>query len=174
MTELALIELGSNVDPERNLPFALEALNDLGELAAASTVYRTAPFGPAGQPHFLNAAVALITGLEPVALKAKLRALESDLGRARTKSRYQPRPIDLDICLYGSRIIKEDGLQIPDPDIFERPYLAITLAEIAAEHRHPITGETMSRIAERMVPEQPLSPEWEVTARFEAILADNR
>lgn len=174
MSELALIELGSNVEPERNLPLALEALKDLGRLTAASTVYRTAPFGPPGQPHFLNAAAALTTELEPRPLKRSLRSLEEELGRVRTEERYMPRPIDLDICLYGSHIIQHDRLRIPDPDIFERPYLAITLAEIAGDHRHPITGEPLSQIAERMAPESPLTPDPEVTSRFVAILDEAR
>lgn len=174
MTELALIELGSNVDAERNLPRAMAALHQVGTLTAASAVYRTAPFGPSDQPPFLNAAVALNTELEPIPLKDRLRALEQELGRERSKERYLPRPIDLDICLYGSRIVQEHRLRIPDPDIFERPYLAITLAEIAGEHRHPITGETLSQIAERMAPAEPLTPDPEVTARIGAILGRNR
>lgn len=170
MTELALIEMGSNVEPERYLPQALRKLKEVGNVVAASTVYRTAPFGPPGQPPFLNAAVALETEYEPVELRKALRDLEREIGRVRSAERFAPRPIDLDICLYGDRVIQDDSLKIPDPDIFERPYLAVTLAEVAGERTHPISGETLNQIAQRMAPDPPLSPDAMVTAQFEDIL----
>ncbi len=161
--------MGSNVAPEDYLPRGLQSLRDLGTLEAVSTVYRTAPFGPRGQPPFLNAAVALRTDLNPHQLRARLRELEGELGRVRSAERYAPRPIDLDICLYGDRIIQEEDFRIPDPDIFERPYLAVTLAEVAGGHVHPESGEPLRAIASRMAPDPPLTPDRQTSARFRTI-----
>ena len=150
MPETALIELGSNLQPEVHLPLAVAALARLGRIEAVSEAYQTEPFGPPGQPTFVNAAVRLLTELGPVDLRQELQAIEYALGRRRSTDRYAPRPIDLDLCLYGQQLLTTDDLELPDPDILVRPYLAHTLAQVAPELRHPGTGQSLSELAEAM------------------------
>lgn len=147
MAESAFIELGSNLEPERYLPLAVERLANLGHIQAVSSAYENPAFGPPGQPDFVNLAVSLETDLPPDELRSALRRIETELGRRRSPDRYAPRVIDLDLCLYGSIVTDRDGLQVPDPDILERGYLAHTLAQLAPDFRHPLTGQTLSEIA---------------------------
>lgn len=150
MPSRAFIELGSNIEPERHLPRAAAALTRIGRVVDVSQVYRTEPYGPPGQPSFLNAAVELQTDLGPHALRRALRGLEADLGRERGDGRYSPRTIDLDLCLYDQLVIEDEELHLPDPHLLKRAYLARSLADLAPELRHPVTGETMSELAARL------------------------
>lgn len=148
MPELALIELGSNIEPDRNVPLAIGELLNLGELVGVSHVYQTEPFGPPGQPDFVNCAVGITTDLPALDLRRALRSIEAKLGRNRTANKYAPRPIDLDLCLYGEQTGELDGHKLPDPDILRRPYLAKTLAQVAPSTRVPETGRTLQDIAD--------------------------
>lgn len=150
MGEQAFISLGSNIEPERYLPQAVGALRQLGQLQAVSAAYQNPAVGATAQPDFLNAAVLLDTMLSPQALRRELRRLESRLGRRRTADKFAPRTIDLDLVLYGSKVIEEAGLHIPDPDLLVRAHLAVLVAELAPDFRHPITGERLAAIASRL------------------------
>ena len=156
LTELAIIELGSNVNPEKHLPAAVQSIAQIGSIRGISKVYETEPFGPPGQPPFINAAIALETALAPLELRRTLRQIEAELGRQRSSDRYAPRQIDLDICLYGGEVIDSEQLTLPDPDIFERPYLARTIAELVPDQIHPISGEPMQQIADQLDPDHSL------------------
>ncbi|HKY84620.1 MAG TPA: 2-amino-4-hydroxy-6-hydroxymethyldihydropteridine diphosphokinase [Anaerolineales bacterium] len=147
----AVISLGSNIDPQRHLPAAAARLAELGRVVAASRVYASPAAGPPGQPDFLNAAVLLETEIAPEDLRARLRRVETDLGRVRTEDRYAPRPIDLDLVLYDDLVVEGPGLRLPDPDLPTRGYLAVTAAEVDPERRHPVTGETLATMATRLV-----------------------
>jgi 2-amino-4-hydroxy-6-hydroxymethyldihydropteridine diphosphokinase len=150
------IALGSNIVPETNLPRAVRLLHDQVGVQRISRVYQSVALDPDGQPldqpAFLNAAVLLETDLPPVALKLTvLRPLEARLGRIRTADKYAPRPIDLDIALYGDLILEDAAHQItiPDPAITTRAHLALPLADLAPDFRHPLSGETLAGIAAR-------------------------
>jgi 2-amino-4-hydroxy-6-hydroxymethyldihydropteridine diphosphokinase len=148
---LALVVFGSNIDPERNLPRALTRLRQRTDVVAVSNVYRTQPVGRADAPPFLNAAVALRTQRPPAALKRDvLRPIERQLGRVRTTDRNAPRTIDLDLVLYGDRVVDDPqtGLRLPDPDIETRAHVALPLAEVAPDFEHPVRGETLAEIAQ--------------------------
>jgi len=99
------------------------------------------------QPLFLNGVVKVRTGLDALTLKLDvLRGIESVLGRVRTADAHAARTIDLDILLYDSAIIEEPKLRIPDPDIRERPFLAIPLLELAPDLVLPDTGERLAAL----------------------------
>lgn len=149
----AFLSLGSNIDPESNLVAAVRILSEVGVVAEVSSVYESPPFGYADQPPFLNAAVELHTPLEAPELKEALARIESRLGRVRTGNRFGPRTIDIDIMLFNSDIIQVGSRRIPDAEVLDRPFVAIPLAEIAPDYRHPETGETLSRIAARFSPD---------------------
>ncbi|MBI5242021.1 MAG: 2-amino-4-hydroxy-6-hydroxymethyldihydropteridine diphosphokinase [Elusimicrobia bacterium] len=127
----AYISLGSNVEPEANIPKALELLAAQVRLQGLSTFYRTEPVGPEGQPDFINGVAQVRTDLPPRALKFDvLRPIEAALGRQRGPDRYAPRPIDLDLLVCGDFAMDEPDLVLPDPALNERPFLAAALADL--------------------------------------------
>ena len=166
MTERAFLSLGSNIDPEHNLPRAARELKSLGRLLAVSTVYQNPAIGPTPQPDYLNAAVLLETGLSPQALRVELRRVEQRLGRRRTPDKYAPRTIDIDLMLFGSLVLREAGMTIPDPDLLVRAHLALPLAELDPGHRHPVSGVTLGAIAERLRSQAALTPHADVSRRM--------
>ncbi len=131
----------------------------MGQLQKLSRVYRSAAVGPHGQPDFANAAALLETPLDPAALRQQLRLIESNLGRVRTADKFAPRVIDLDLTLYGSRILNRPPLTLPAPDLLERAYLAVIMAELDPEFIHPETGETLAEIADRLRKGAALKPD---------------
>jgi 2-amino-4-hydroxy-6-hydroxymethyldihydropteridine diphosphokinase len=151
-----LITLGSNIAPETNLPRAVWMLRQNHHLIvrAVSRVYESAPINAAGeiapyQDTFLNAAALVETDYySAFSLKYNvLRFVEKCLGRVRTADKFAPRPIDLDIALYGDRVIDDPRLSVPDPDILKRAYIALPLADLAPAFVHPVTRQTLATIA---------------------------
>ena len=142
---LVYVGVGSNVEPEQNIPKALERLAAHVSIEAVSCFYRTEPQGRAGQPPFLNGVVRVRTNLDARVLKFEvLRRIESDLGRMRTEDKCADRPIDLDILLFDAAIIDEAGLRVPDPDIRARPFVAASLYELDPGLVLPDSGESLA------------------------------
>ena len=137
----AYIGLGANLgDREATIRRAVELLGaEPGiELVAVSTLRETDPVGYADQPPFLNGAVAVETELEPRALLDRLLAVERELGRVRDEVlRYGPRTIDLDLLLYGDRLVDEPGLAVPHPRLAERRFALEPLHELDPTLRLP-------------------------------------
>lgn len=135
------IAFGSSIDPEQNIPDALDLLNARCAVLAVSRMYRSRALDRPGDPDFVNGVCEVRTALPPRALKYDiLREIERRLGRVRTKDAYAPRTIDLDIALYRDAVIEEPGLAVPDPDIASRPFLAVPLLELAPDLVLPGTG----------------------------------
>ncbi len=127
----AFVSIGSNIDPETNIKDALLRLRSEADIRAISTVYLTDPIGPQGQPSFYNCVIEIETGLPPAKLKfGVLRNIEAGLGRGRSDDKFAPRTIDLDLILYDNLMMTTKELTLPDPDILQRPYLAIALSEL--------------------------------------------
>jgi len=142
------VSLGSNIEPERNLPEAVRRLAVSCRLLAASPVYETQPVGSTGQPNFLNAAVLVETEHSAAEFKINiLDVIERELGRVRTEDKYAARTIDLDISLFNEGVFDLSGRHIPDPEILQFPHIARPLADLAPSYRHPETGQTLSQIA---------------------------
>lgn len=158
MTELAFIALGSNIDPETNLPLAAARLSELGKPIAISTVYQNPAIADEPQPDYLNAAVLIETTLDPLTIRDKLREIEADLGRIRTEDKFAPRTIDLDLCLLGDRVLDHELISLPDPDLLKRAHLAVTLAELRPDFLHPITGDSLEEIANELQKDAELKP----------------
>ncbi|HFD81104.1 MAG TPA: 2-amino-4-hydroxy-6-hydroxymethyldihydropteridine diphosphokinase [Gammaproteobacteria bacterium] len=150
MTEVtAYIGLGSNLqEPRAQLRSALEALAELpqGRLAAVSSLYRSAPMGPQDQPDYLNAVARIETALEPEPLLDTLQAIERAQGRVRTR-RWGPRTLDLDLLLYGERIIDSERLSVPHPGLAERDFVLCPLAELDAGLEIPGQGPVQQLLA---------------------------
>jgi 2-amino-4-hydroxy-6-hydroxymethyldihydropteridine diphosphokinase len=150
MSNLAFLSLGSNIQPEKNLTKAVEKLARVSKLVAVSPVWETLPLGITDQPNFLNAATLIETNRTAETFKRDvIRRIEDDLGRVRTGDKFGPRTIDIDIMLFNHQIFELDNHHIPDPEVLERPFVAIPLAEIAPDYQHPETGQSLRDIAQR-------------------------
>jgi len=133
----AFIALGGNVgDVRATFDRAIARLCDGGpvQLTARSSDYRTPPWGVTDQPAFINAVIAVATPASPHALLTRMQACERALGRDRTReSRWGPRPIDLDLLAYDDVTLHDPDLTLPHPRLFERAFVLVPLAEIAAD-----------------------------------------
>lgn len=158
MPEQAFLALGSNIEPEKNLPLAIARIDVIGHQLAVSNVYQNPAIGPQPRPDFLNAAVLVESELSPLEIRGQLRDIEAELGRVRSDDKYAPRTIDLDLCLLGSTILNTPELVLPDPDLLTRAFLAVTMAELAPGFPHPITKEPLADIASRLRPGANLTP----------------
>ena len=147
--ESALIGFGSNLG-DRGANMALAAARLAGERGVVSlTMSRSIETEPVGDPAlgplggpYLNAAAVVLTTHPPRALLELCLAIEGELGRERLWP-GAPRTIDLDLLLFGDRVIDEPGLVVPHPRMLERRFVLEPLAEIAPGRRHPITGRTV-------------------------------
>lgn len=131
--EQVYIGLGSNLSaPQQQLDAALNTLAQLAKtrLVAVSAYYSSAPLGPANQPRYTNAAAQLETSLAPHELLDQLQAIELNQGRERKAERWGPRTLDLDILLFGERIIDDARLCIPHYHMHARPFVLLPLAEL--------------------------------------------
>ena len=147
-----LLSMGSNLEPERNLVLATRMLAERLELEAVSSVFRTRPVGAPDSPVFLNAAAKIRFVGSPQALKFDLlRPIETDLGRVRGDDRNAPRPIDIDISVFGRLVMFDQGLDLvlPAPEILTQAHVAIPLADLAPNSIHPETGQTLAEVARR-------------------------
>ena len=127
------LSLGGNLgDPAKSMGAALRILDADGDtrVTGVSSLYRTPPWGKLDQPDFLNAAAEISTGLAPRALLDLCLDAERKLKRVR-EERWGPRLIDIDILVFGERVIHETGLEVPHPRMLERAFVLAPLAEIA-------------------------------------------
>lgn len=147
---IAYIGVGSNVNPGPNVKKAFAEISQVAEIIETSTFYKTKPLRGRKQADYVNGVWAIETDIEPIGLKRRLREIESGLGRRRLEDKYASRPIDLDILLYGNRVIHEEQIDLPDPHICERPFLAVPLNEIDPDIVLPETGAELSQIVETM------------------------
>ncbi len=141
------IGVGSNIEPELHVVGALERLKERVTVCAVSRFFTTAPIGRPDQGPYANGVFCVETSLEPRELKALLGSVEDALGRRRSEDRYAPRTIDLDLVLYGDRVIREPGLVVPDPDLLTRPFLAAALLEIAPDLVVPGFDKPLAKLA---------------------------
>lgn len=138
----AYVALGSNQgEPIEQVERAFAALAALPDtrLVARSRLWRTPPFGPVAQPDFINAVAGLLTRLEPHALLAQLRRIETAQGRVRGE-RWGPRTLDLDLLVHGTARVADEALTVPHPGIAARAFVLYPLAELAPALEVPGVG----------------------------------
>lgn len=129
--------IGSNVgDRAAHLASARAAMASTPGwvLVRSSAVHETEPVGVAEQPPFLNQVVELRTNAEPREVLDRLLQIEATRGRRRSaERRWGPRTLDLDLLLFGDRVIDEPGLRVPHPRLAARAFVLAPLCELAAE-----------------------------------------
>ncbi len=144
----AFVALGSNLgDREGNLRRALELLSQNGvAIVKISKFIETEPYGVIDQPRFLNGVCQVKTVLKPLELLRLLLAVEKEMGRVRLRH-WGERNIDLDLLLYEDVIIDTEELRLPHPDMVNRDFVMLPLAEIAPELKHHVLDKTMAELA---------------------------
>lgn len=149
---IAYIALGSNLgDKEKNLRRALLLLTQQGvEVVRVSSFLSTEPYGVTDQPQFLNAVACVRTSLAPLALLDVLLATELAMGRVRLRH-WGERNIDLDLLLYEDVVLDTKRLRLPHPDMQNRDFVLLPLAEIAPELKHPTLQKTIWELKENLM-----------------------
>lgn len=135
MAVRAFLGLGSNLgDRLGNLTEAAARLSRARGIRAlrSSRVYETDPVGGPEQPDYLNAVLEVDTMLTPRDLLEACLRVERDMGRVRDE-RWGPRTIDIDLLVYGTEEVHEDGLEVPHPRMHERGFVLIPLLELKAD-----------------------------------------
>ncbi|AZC26030.1 MULTISPECIES: 2-amino-4-hydroxy-6-hydroxymethyldihydropteridine diphosphokinase [Pseudomonas] len=145
--ERIYIGMGSNLAaPEEQLRSAVEALAQLPQsrLYGVSAFYQSDSLLP-GQPRYTNAVAALDSTLPPLTLLDALQAIENQQGRERNE-RWGPRTLDLDILLFGDRLIDEPRLKVPHYHMQARPFVLYPLAELAPADLQLADGRTLQEL----------------------------
>jgi len=128
----AFIAIGTNLgEREENIKKAIQLLSQNADIIVekVSSIRETEPQGGPPQPRYLNGVIKIKTALKPRQLLKVLQVIENSLGRERAV-KFGPRIIDLDILLYGDRIIAQSDLEIPHPRMREREFVMEPLREI--------------------------------------------
>ena len=148
------IGLGANLGGRRaHLQFAVDRLSAILRGVRVSTFIESEPVDVLEpQPAYLNGALVGETTLSPRELLDALMALEREQGRVRT-TYHAPRTLDLDLILYGDRLVHEPGLDVPHPRFRERAFVVDPLMEIAPDLVDPVTGKTVAQLSHSLRPE---------------------
>ena len=149
----AYVAIGSNLgDRARFCYSAIQQLSNhpLIALTKISTLIETAPVGgPAGAAPFLNGAIALETSLGAHALLDEMHTIEKRLGRER-RERWEPRIIDLDLLLYGDKIVSSEHCIVPHPLMHRRPFVLEPMMQIAPDALHPTMQMTIRGLVDQL------------------------
>lgn len=143
----AFLLIGGNMgDRENLLHLARTGIGEAcGHAVRISSIYETAAWGLEAQAAFLNQVLEIETGLSAAELLQKILSLEESLGRKRDV-KYGPRLIDIDILFFNDDVIHSEGLCVPHPQLQNRRFVLVPLAEVAPQKMHPVLQKTVSRL----------------------------
>ncbi|HYB98834.1 MAG TPA: 2-amino-4-hydroxy-6-hydroxymethyldihydropteridine diphosphokinase [Candidatus Limnocylindrales bacterium] len=146
---MAYIAIGTNLgDRLRNYKTALEKLSSLPttRITRRSSLYESEPHGKA-RNWFLNGVVEITTEMEAPSLLKELQKIETALGRKRDPAKTSvSREMDLDILLFDHEVIQSKNLKVPHPQVPNRKFVLLPLAELAPAFHHPVLGSTVSSL----------------------------
>ncbi len=144
--------LGSNLGNKReNIIRAIDRLDTYEEICVKqkSGFYNTTPVGGPLQPDYVNCVIGLETEFEPQTLLKEFKKIEIEVGR-KPGVRWAPRVVDLDILLYGDRIVNDHNLKIPHERMHERAFVLEPLCELSSDIKHPVLGKSISEMLEKL------------------------
>lgn len=146
MNTAYLLTGGNLGDRKKNLAIAREQISiQCGKITTASSLYETAAWGNTDQPSFLNQALEIQTSLTARQLMRRLLKVEKQMGRER-KEKYGPRVIDIDILLFNKERHNYPLLKLPHPEMQNRRFALLLLAEIAPDIVHPVLDKTIKQL----------------------------
>jgi len=141
--------IGGNLgNRKENLSKAVSLINEqCGSLTRSSSIYETEAWGNTDQPSFLNQALEISTSLTARQLMRKVLKIEEEMGRVR-KEKLGPRIIDIDILLFENEIHDLRFLKIPHPEMQNRRFVLVPLAEIDSTLQHPVLKKSIAELLE--------------------------
>ena len=140
---LIYLSLGSNIDRQRHICAALDALSEnFGDLEI-STVYESEAVGFQGDS-FYNLVVGVYSDLPVGEIATILKQIEDNNGRDRSSPKFAPRTLDIDILTVDSLVGEVDGINLPRSEVLKNAFVLQPLAELASEMLHPITGKSIA------------------------------
>jgi 2-amino-4-hydroxy-6-hydroxymethyldihydropteridine diphosphokinase len=146
MNDAYLLTGGNMGDRLSFLTMARQGIeNNCGRIVQTSSIYETAAWGKEDQEAFLNQVIHIETHLEPLELLSAVLKVEEELGRKR-EVRYGPRFIDIDIIFYNDEVIDLPGLKVPHPQMQNRRFVLVPLAELAADKVHPLYHKSVQQL----------------------------
>ena len=141
----AWLGIGSNVDPQRHVRIAMQALSGRFTQVQFSPIYRSQAVGFDGDD-FINLVARVSTDLDPFELRDWLRDLEDRHGRRRNVPKFSDRVLDVDILLYDDLVMNEDDLALPRPEILHFAHVLRPLADLSPRLRYPGREQTMAEL----------------------------
>ena len=142
------IGIGSNIDRRRNIESGVRALVEAYAALEISPVYAASAVGFTGA-EFYNLVVSINSEDDVAAVHATLKRIETEHGRDHNAPKFSARRLDLDLLTYGDLVMHTDALTLPREDIIKYAFVLRPLAELAPEHRHPLTGEKFLSLWQR-------------------------
>ncbi|MBT6277159.1 MAG: 2-amino-4-hydroxy-6-hydroxymethyldihydropteridine diphosphokinase [Chromatiales bacterium] len=158
MTPGVFVSVGSNVDRSSSIRRGLELLEDRFGEVVRSPVYECPAVGFEGAP-FYNLVIGFRTRMAPQVVQDELHTIEVACGRREEHRGFSPRPLDLDLLLYGCQVITSDALTLPHPDIDRYAFVLRPLADLAGDLLHPERGDSYRALwAQCGREDQPMRP----------------
>jgi 2-amino-4-hydroxy-6-hydroxymethyldihydropteridine diphosphokinase len=141
------ISIGSNIDAEKNIRGAVQALCEQFDTLLISSVYESEAVGFEGDK-FLNLVVGADTDASVRDVSEVLHRIEDQFGRERSGPKFSSRTLDLDLLLYDDMVLHEDGIQIPRDEITQNAFVLWPLAELVPQQCHPESGVSFAKLWE--------------------------